>query len=120
MGGTYVTSIERAEKGDGRAWGSAGLQLVIRNARITTNDQALHNIGIRNGLIVALTSRDEDLGPAEVTLDAAGRWVIPGASTPMLTSTSGPRSTSTCPGWGRTTTLLSRAKAHWPAGARPL
>jgi len=55
------------------------LQLVIRNARISTNDTALHNIGVRKGVIVAITSREEDLGPAEVTLDAAGRWVIPGA-----------------------------------------
>lgn len=55
------------------------MQLVIRNARIATSETTLHNIGVRNGVIVALTSREVDLGPAEVTLDAAGRWVIPGA-----------------------------------------
>jgi len=55
------------------------LQLIIKNARLKTNDQNLHNIGVRDGTIVALTGRSEDLGTAAVTLDAAGRWVIPGA-----------------------------------------
>lgn len=58
---------------------AAPLQLVIRNARLSTDDVDLHNIGVRGGVIVALTGRDEDLGEAEETLDAAGRWVIPGA-----------------------------------------
>lgn len=55
------------------------LQLVIRNARIATDDTALHTIAVRDGVIVALASRDEDLGPAETTVDAEGRWAIPGA-----------------------------------------
>jgi dihydroorotase-like cyclic amidohydrolase len=55
------------------------LQLVIRNARLHTDGHDLYNIGVRAGTIVALTDRSQDLGRAEVTLDAAGRWVIPGA-----------------------------------------
>ena len=57
----------------------AQLQLIIRNARLSTHDTELHNIGIRKGLIVALAHHSEDLGPADEILDAAGRWVIPGA-----------------------------------------
>lgn len=55
------------------------LQLIINNARLHTDDSDLHNIGIRNGRIVALSRRDEDLGASEESLDAAGLWVIPGA-----------------------------------------
>jgi dihydropyrimidinase len=58
---------------------SGDLQLVIRNARIATGDRALHTIAVRGGRIVALASREEDLGPAETIVDAEGRWVIPGA-----------------------------------------
>ncbi|MGI8716224.1 MAG: dihydroorotase [Lapillicoccus sp.] len=57
----------------------ADFQLVINNARLRTDDVQLHNIGVRDRSIVALTSRSEHVGSAEVTLDAAGRWVIPGA-----------------------------------------
>jgi dihydropyrimidinase len=53
-------------------------QLVVRNARIATGD-TLRNIGVRDGVIVALTTSGQELGPAERTVDAAGRWVIPGA-----------------------------------------
>ncbi|MEV8148111.1 amidohydrolase family protein [Arthrobacter sp. NPDC080073] len=55
------------------------LQLIIKNARLNTDDQELYNIGVRDGVIVALTGQAEDLGTAAETLDAAGRWVIPGA-----------------------------------------
>ncbi|MHB1173364.1 MAG: dihydroorotase [Lacisediminihabitans sp.] len=58
---------------------SAQLQLVILNARIATDDSRLYNIGVRDGLIVSMTSSDEDLGAATTVLDAGGRWVIPGA-----------------------------------------
>lgn len=54
-------------------------QLVITNARIATDDPHLHNIGVRGGVIVALSRADEALAPAERTIDADGRWVIPGA-----------------------------------------
>jgi dihydroorotase-like cyclic amidohydrolase len=53
-------------------------QLVVRNARIATGD-TLRNIGVRDGVIVALTTSGQDLGPAERIVDAGGRWVIPGA-----------------------------------------
>jgi dihydropyrimidinase len=55
------------------------LQLVIRNARLATEDPELYNIGIRDGVIVSLTEAAEDVGPAKGVVDAAGRWVIPGA-----------------------------------------
>lgn len=55
------------------------LELIINNARLRTDDKELHNVGIRDGSIVALTGRSEDLGTAAVVLDAAGRWLIPGA-----------------------------------------
>ena len=57
----------------------AELQLVIKNARLSTEDTELHNIAVRGGTIVALANRNEDLGPAETTVDAEGRWVVPGA-----------------------------------------
>jgi len=57
---------------------SAGLQLVIRNARLS-DDGELYHIAVREGTIVGLTTRDEDPGPAQTVLDAQGRWVIPGA-----------------------------------------
>jgi dihydroorotase-like cyclic amidohydrolase len=69
---TTVTAVE------GPA-GTEPLQLIIRNARIATQDSQLHNIGIRDGVIVSMTSSDEDLGAATEIVDAAGRWVIPGA-----------------------------------------
>lgn len=55
------------------------LQLVIRHARLTTEDTSLHDVGIRNGMIVALTASADDLLSGAETLDAEGRWVIPGA-----------------------------------------
>lgn len=61
------------------AAGPPRLQLVLRNARIATDDPFLHNIGIRGGLIVSLSTSDEDLGPSDTVVDAGGRWVIPGA-----------------------------------------
>jgi dihydroorotase-like cyclic amidohydrolase len=74
-----MTSTAHGRSSDTDAVESAGLQLVIRNARLTTDDHRLHNIAVRAGSIVALTSPTEDLGPAETVLDAEGRWVIPGA-----------------------------------------
>jgi len=74
-----VTPTSPGSTPDTGAAGQDGLQLVIRNARIATDDHDLHNIGVRDGIIVALTSRTEDLGPARATIDAEGRWVIPGA-----------------------------------------
>ena len=59
--------------------GPAPLQLTVRNARIATDDPFLHNIGVRDGLIVSLADSSEDLGPSETVVDAGGRWVIPGA-----------------------------------------
>jgi dihydroorotase-like cyclic amidohydrolase len=52
--------------------------LVIRNAKTSTPDVGLRNIGIRSGIITAITGRDESLAAATV-IDADGRWVIPGA-----------------------------------------
>jgi dihydroorotase-like cyclic amidohydrolase len=54
-------------------------QLVIRNARLAAHGADLYNIGIREGVIVALAGSAEPLGPAVETVDAEGRWVIPGA-----------------------------------------
>jgi dihydroorotase-like cyclic amidohydrolase len=54
------------------------LQLLIRNARLSTHGE-LYDIGIRRGIIVAIAGRGEGLGPARATLDADARWVIPGA-----------------------------------------
>jgi dihydroorotase-like cyclic amidohydrolase len=56
----------------------APLDLAVTNARIATTGDPC-NIGIRAGLIVAITTGDEDLGAARRVVDAAGRWVIPGA-----------------------------------------
>jgi len=53
-------------------------QLVVHNARIATHD-ALRNIGVRGGVIVAISTVDRELGPALRYVDAGGRWVIPGA-----------------------------------------
>jgi dihydroorotase-like cyclic amidohydrolase len=78
-GTSHVTSTARGQFLTTGAEDSAGLQLVIRNARLSTDDHELHNIAVRGGTIVALTDRGEDLGPAQATLDADGRWVIPGA-----------------------------------------
>ncbi|MBH0023847.1 amidohydrolase family protein [Salinibacterium sp. NSLL150] len=55
------------------------LDLVITNAKIRSDDDALYNIGIKGGVIVAMSSNVQDLGHATETTDAAGRWVIPGA-----------------------------------------
>ncbi|MCU1440081.1 MAG: hypothetical protein JWP85_1078 [Rhodoglobus sp.] len=57
----------------------AGLQLLILNARIATHDPLRYNIGVRDGIIVSMTSNDVDPAPAHTVLDADGRWVIPGA-----------------------------------------
>ena len=57
----------------------APLQLVILNARVATEDPTLYNIGIRDGVIVSMASSGEEPAPAENVVDAAGRWVIPGA-----------------------------------------
>lgn len=54
-------------------------QLVVTGARIATGDPQRYNIGVRGGVIVAMASAGEDLGPAQTVVDAAGRWVIPGA-----------------------------------------
>ncbi|MDT7642563.1 MAG: dihydropyrimidinase, partial [Pseudonocardiales bacterium] len=56
-----------------------GLQLVVTNARLSSTDTTLRNIAVRDGHIVAISGDGEDLGPAATTLDAEGRWVIPGA-----------------------------------------
>jgi dihydroorotase-like cyclic amidohydrolase len=56
-----------------------GRQLVVTNARLSSTDASLRNIAVRNGQIVAISGHGEDLGPAATTLDAEGRWVIPGA-----------------------------------------
>lgn len=55
------------------------LQLVILNAKIATGDDILHHIGVRGGVIVSMTSADVQPLPAMTTIDARGRWVIPGA-----------------------------------------
>ncbi len=55
------------------------LQLVIKNARIATQDTVFHHIGVRDGLIVSLTTSDETPAAAVTEVDAGGRWVIPGA-----------------------------------------
>ena len=52
--------------------------LVIRNAKTSAPDIGLRNIGIRSGIITAISGRDESLAAATV-IDADGRWVIPGA-----------------------------------------
>ncbi len=57
----------------------ATLQLLIRNAKIATDDPMLYNIGVRDGLIVSMTSSAEPPAPAVTVIDAEGRWVIPGA-----------------------------------------
>jgi dihydroorotase-like cyclic amidohydrolase len=54
-------------------------QLVVTGARIATGDPRRYNIGVRDGVIAAMAAGDEDLGTAETVVDAAGRWVIPGA-----------------------------------------
>ncbi len=58
---------------------SAPLQLLILNAKIATDDSLLYNIGVRDGLIVSMTSNDEVPHAASTVIDAGGRWVIPGA-----------------------------------------
>jgi dihydropyrimidinase len=55
------------------------LDLVIRNARTTASEDRLRHIAVRDGVIVAILDRDADPGPAKETVDAEGRWVIPGA-----------------------------------------
>jgi dihydropyrimidinase len=55
------------------------LDLVITNARIHTDGASLYNIGIRDGVIVALADSAQDLGETKQVSDASGRWVIPGA-----------------------------------------
>ncbi|MEU8251393.1 amidohydrolase family protein [Nonomuraea sp. NPDC048916] len=55
------------------------LDLLITGARTATHDSRLRNIGVRDGRIVAFADASEDLGDAPVVVDAAGRWVIPGA-----------------------------------------
>ena len=55
------------------------LQLVILNAKIATGDDMLYHIGVRCGVIVSMTSADVQPVPAMTTIDAGGRWVIPGA-----------------------------------------
>jgi len=72
-----VTTPARSRRGDDPADGAP--RLVIRNARLASDDQQFYNITVRGGTIVSLASRDEDPGPAETVLDAEGRWVIPGA-----------------------------------------
>jgi len=54
------------------------LDLAVTNARIATTGEP-RNIGVRAGRVVAVTTAEEDLGPARQQVDAAGRWVIPGA-----------------------------------------
>ncbi|MDT7584796.1 MAG: dihydropyrimidinase [Pseudonocardiales bacterium] len=56
--------------------------LLIRNAVIPqdgTDSPEPRTIATRAGRIAAIAGRDEDLGSATRTLDAEGRWVIPGA-----------------------------------------
>ena len=55
------------------------LDLVVANAKIYSNDPSLYNIGIKDGVIVALSGNTQDLGRTAQITDAAGRWVIPGA-----------------------------------------
>lgn len=55
------------------------LQLVILNAKVATDDPSVYNIGVRGGVIVSMTNSTEPTSPADTVLDAAGRWVIPGA-----------------------------------------
>jgi dihydropyrimidinase len=55
------------------------LQLLVVNAKVATHDPLLYNIGVRHGVIVSMTDSTEPHAPARVTLDAEGRWVIPGA-----------------------------------------
>jgi dihydroorotase-like cyclic amidohydrolase len=64
--------------GQARAEGRDLLDLVVRDARIAA-DSAPRSIAVRAGVIVAIADRHEDLGPALTTVDAEGRWVIPGA-----------------------------------------
>jgi dihydroorotase-like cyclic amidohydrolase len=54
------------------------LQLLITNARVATGDPVRYNIGILGGVIVSMTSAEVSV-PAARVVDAAGRWVIPGA-----------------------------------------
>ncbi len=59
--------------------GTGAFDLVIANARIRTGDAALYNIGITDGVIVAMSDSSRNLGPSAEVVDAGGRWVIPGA-----------------------------------------
>jgi len=52
--------------------------LTIHNARTSTSDTDLVDIGVRDGVITAITAPGE-LTAATRTLDAEGAWVIPGA-----------------------------------------
>ncbi|MCW2780730.1 MAG: hypothetical protein JWR35_1179 [Marmoricola sp.] len=63
----------------GAAHTESPLQLVILNAKVATDDPSLYNIGVRDGVIVSMTNSSEPTSPADAVLDAAGRWVIPGA-----------------------------------------
>lgn len=58
---------------------TGNLQLAILNARLFTGDDARYNLGIRDGVIVTIADSSEPLGESNETVDAAGRWVIPGA-----------------------------------------
>jgi dihydropyrimidinase len=55
------------------------LQLVVTNARIATQDRALHHVGVRDGVIVSISTSDEAPPAAMTQVDAGGRWLIPGA-----------------------------------------
>ena len=53
--------------------------IIISNAKIDSSSGALRNVAVRNGLIAAITDNAEDLGAAQTTINADGRWLVPGA-----------------------------------------
>ncbi len=55
------------------------LDLLITSARTSTHAAQLVDIAIAGGRIVAVTSSGESTFAAAKTIDAGGRWVIPGA-----------------------------------------
>jgi predicted amidohydrolase YtcJ len=93
------------------------LQLLITNARVATGDPVRYNIGILGGVIVSMTSAEVSV-PAARVVDAAGRWVIPGAIDTHAHIKSR-RSTATCPASATTTTSPSKPAAPSQAAARP-
>ncbi|HEY2044294.1 MAG TPA: amidohydrolase family protein [Jatrophihabitans sp.] len=53
--------------------------LLITSARISTLEARTYDIGIRDGHIVSMVDAGSELSDADQVIDAAGRWVIPGA-----------------------------------------